>query len=56
MRGPHAMGLELPYFTACAWRAGIRSPGRRLRDGLYGEIGVTTNGGIFKCEMMKTAG
>jgi hypothetical protein len=50
MRGPHAMDLGLLYFTACT-----RSPGYRLGDGVYGEIGVTTNGGIFKCEMMKTA-
>jgi hypothetical protein len=30
--------------------------GRRLSDGLYGEVDVTTNGGIFKYEMMKAAG
>jgi hypothetical protein len=50
------MDLGLLYFAACARPTGIRSPGWRLSDGVYGEIGVTTNGGIFKCEMMKTAG
>lgn len=50
------MDLGLLHFTACAHYAGIRSPARRLSDGLYGEIGATTSGGICKCEMMKTAG
>ena len=47
-RGPHAMDLRVLYFTACAL------PGASAMD--CTEIGVTTNGGIFKCEMMKTAG